>query len=173
MAVILSHTALLVVVLHSVRAFVFVRPVLLCKQYWSRGACCLRGLTLRLWDAARWQVPYGNTTVGLAVLDSRGLFKEDWWRWVGIGVLLGYAILFNVLVLLAQTFLGREFLAPSEAPQDNASLKPSLSLAEHLKCVQRGLWRRSVETCVRQAGIASRPERLLHQRTCAGCVPQE
>ena len=67
--------------------------------------------------AARWQVPYGNTTVGLAVLDTRGLFKENWWRWVGMAVLLGYAILFNILVLLAQTYLGREFPIPSEALQ--------------------------------------------------------
>jgi hypothetical protein len=58
--------------------------------------------------AARWQVSYGDTTVGLAVLDNRGLFKEDWWRWMGMAVLLGYAILFNILVLLAQTYLGRK-----------------------------------------------------------------
>ncbi len=60
-------------------------------------------------------MPYGNTTVGLAVLDTRGLFTENWWRWVGMAVLLGYAILFNILVLLAQTYLGRESPAPSEA----------------------------------------------------------
>lgn len=62
-------------------------------------------------------MPYGDTTVGLAVLDTRGLFKEDWWRWVGMAVLLGYAILFNILVLLAQTYLGRESPAPSGANQ--------------------------------------------------------
>lgn len=56
-------------------------------------------------------MPYGDTTVGLAVLDNRGLFKEEWWRWVGMAALLGYAILFNILVLLAQTYLGREPLA--------------------------------------------------------------
>ena len=53
-------------------------------------------------------MPYGDTTVGLAVLDNRGLFREDWWRWVGIAALLGFAILFNILVLVAQTYLGRE-----------------------------------------------------------------
>ena len=53
-------------------------------------------------------MPYGDSTVGLAVLDNRGLFREDWWRWVGIAALLGFAILFNALVLVAQTYLGRE-----------------------------------------------------------------
>ena len=75
---------------------------------WRLG--CSRGgaHALALPCAARWQVPYGDTTVGLAVLDNRGLFKEDWWRWVGIAALLGFAILFNILVLVAQTYLGRE-----------------------------------------------------------------
>lgn len=56
-------------------------------------------------------MPYRDTTVGLAVLDNRGIFKEEWWRWVGMAALLGYAIVFNILVLLAQTYLGRESLA--------------------------------------------------------------
>ena len=77
-------------------------------QIWRRGL--LRGWRSRLAlpCAARWQVPYGDTTVGLAVLDNRGLFRADWWRWVGIAALLGFAILFNILVLVAQTYLGRE-----------------------------------------------------------------
>lgn len=58
--------------------------------------------------AARWQTPYGGSTVGLTVLSQRGLFQQDWWRWVGIAVLLGFALVFNALVLLAQTFLNRE-----------------------------------------------------------------
>lgn len=44
----------------------------------------------------------------MTVLSQRGLFQQDWWRWVGIAVLLGFALVFNALVLLAQTFLNRE-----------------------------------------------------------------
>jgi len=68
--------------------------------------------------AERWQTPYGDTTVGLAVLDNRGLFRENWWRWVGMAVLLGYAILFNILVLLAQTYLGRESPVSCVMPEE-------------------------------------------------------
>jgi hypothetical protein len=60
--------------------------------------------------AARWQTPYGGSTVGYTVLSQRGLFLEDWWRWISIAVLLGFALLFNVLILMAQTYLNRELL---------------------------------------------------------------
>ena len=46
--------------------------------------------------------------MGLAVLETRGLFTEQWWRWLSIGVLIAYAIVLNIAVLLAQTFLNRE-----------------------------------------------------------------
>jgi len=58
--------------------------------------------------AERWQSPYGGSTVGLTVLSQRGLFTQDWWRWVGVGALLGFCVLFNILILLAQTYLNRE-----------------------------------------------------------------
>lgn len=63
--------------------------------------------------AARWQTPYGDSTVGLTVLNGRGLFTADWWRWLSIGALLGFAILFNIAVLVAQTFLNRESCEPA------------------------------------------------------------
>ena len=42
------------------------------------------------------------------MLENRGLFTEDWWRWLGVGVLIAYAVVLNIAVLLAQTFLNRE-----------------------------------------------------------------
>lgn len=51
--------------------------------------------------------------MGLTVLNGRGLFTADWWRWLSIGALLGFAILFNIAVLVAQTFLNRESCRPS------------------------------------------------------------
>ena len=73
-------------------------------------------------------MPYGDTTVGVAVLDNRGLFKQEWWRWVGMGVLLGYAILFNILVLLAQTYLGREPLTLCQSLEMTEPLMHTLSI---------------------------------------------
>jgi len=79
--------------------------------------------------AARWQTPYGDTTVGMTVLASRGLFQNDWWRWVGMAVLFGYTVLFNILVLLAQTYLGRE-LPPSEPEQAQIYIRHEHSPSE-------------------------------------------
>ncbi|GLJ25054.1 hypothetical protein SUGI_0479440 [Cryptomeria japonica] len=48
----------------------------------------------------RWGEPVGNglnQTLGELVLTSRGIFPHYWWYWIGIGALLGYSILCNVL----------------------------------------------------------------------------
>uniref|UniRef100_M8AXT3 Pleiotropic drug resistance protein 5 n=1 Tax=Aegilops tauschii TaxID=37682 RepID=M8AXT3_AEGTA len=44
-------------------------------------------------------------TVGEAILKSRGLFTGDSGFWVSIGAIVGFAILFNILYLLALTYL--------------------------------------------------------------------
>ncbi|KAH6803219.1 pleiotropic drug resistance 4 [Perilla frutescens var. frutescens] len=36
-------------------------------------------------------------SLGLALLKSRSLFTESYWYWIGIGALIGYTILFNIL----------------------------------------------------------------------------
>ncbi|GLJ25062.1 hypothetical protein SUGI_0479520 [Cryptomeria japonica] len=48
----------------------------------------------------RWDEPVGNglnQTLGELVLTSRGIFPHYCWYWIGIGALLGYSILCNVL----------------------------------------------------------------------------
>ncbi|KAK4286368.1 hypothetical protein QN277_002929 [Acacia crassicarpa] len=58
--------------------------------------------------ASRWSAPANNTgepTVGKSLLDSRGLFKTESWFWICVGALFGFTILFNVLTILALTFL--------------------------------------------------------------------
>lgn len=104
--------------------------------YVQLGVCChctshrshaqlLNGVRLAsVLFAERWQTPYGGSTVGLTVLSQRGLFIEDWWRWVGIGSLLGFCVLFNILILLAQTYLNRE---PPMAPSHYLSTQSTCS----------------------------------------------
>ncbi len=57
-----------------------------------------------------------------------------------MGVLLGYAILFNILVLLAQTYLGRKF---STLCQTCTKCLPPIhrcwSLAKHSELIMNGL----------------------------------
>ncbi|XP_073129423.1 pleiotropic drug resistance protein 1-like [Henckelia pumila] len=49
--------------------------------------------------------PGSNESVGVSVLRSRGLFPEAYWYWIGVGALIGYVLLFNILDTLALTFL--------------------------------------------------------------------
>nr|XP_043609157.1 ABC transporter G family member 32-like isoform X2 [Erigeron canadensis] len=55
-----------------------------------------------------WNKAAGNNTdipLGTMLLKIRSLFPEDYWYWIGVGALLGYTILFNVLFTLFLTYL--------------------------------------------------------------------
>ncbi|XP_058723315.1 ABC transporter G family member 39-like [Vicia villosa] len=58
----------------------------------------------------RWSEPNTDTridapTVGIVLLKARGLYTEHYWYWICIGALVGFSILFNILFLLALTYL--------------------------------------------------------------------
>eukprot|EP01018_Ginkgo_biloba_P026515 Gb_28917 [translate_table: standard] len=53
--------------------------------------------------AKRWQKPDGN--IGVQMMESRGMFTKSYWYWLGIGALMGYNILFNILYTLALAYL--------------------------------------------------------------------
>ncbi|XP_062214779.1 ABC transporter G family member 37-like isoform X2 [Phragmites australis] len=50
-------------------------------------------------------LPGTNETVGVSVLKSRGIFTESKWYWIGLGALLGYTLLFNLLYTVALSVL--------------------------------------------------------------------
>lgn len=47
-------------------------------------------------------------SLGLALLKSRSLFPQSYWYWIGIGALIGYTVLFNILFTLFLSKLNRE-----------------------------------------------------------------
>ncbi|KAJ4705159.1 Pleiotropic drug resistance ABC transporter [Melia azedarach] len=64
----------------------------------------------------RWNKPVSDsnhhqTTVGKLLLDSRGFFTEEYWFWICIGALLGFTILYNILFVIAITYLDRTDMA--------------------------------------------------------------
>ncbi|RXH71769.1 hypothetical protein DVH24_025270 [Malus domestica] len=63
------------------------------------------GLTVNEFLAPRWEKVYGNTTLSLQVLESRGLNFEGYFYWISLGALVGFTVLFNVGFTLALTFL--------------------------------------------------------------------
>ncbi|KAF5938926.1 hypothetical protein HYC85_023185 [Camellia sinensis] len=48
---------------------------------------------------------YTALNLGEMLLKARSLFPESYWFWIGVGALLGYTILFNILFTLALTYL--------------------------------------------------------------------
>lgn len=55
-----------------------------------------------------WQKRAGNHTsdsLGVALLRERSLFTENYWYWIGVGALLGYTIIFNLLFTVFLAYL--------------------------------------------------------------------
>ncbi|KAL4188327.1 hypothetical protein AMTRI_Chr08g159510 [Amborella trichopoda] len=71
--------------------------------------------------APRWmkESTFGSDTVGHNVLRSHGLPVRGYWYWLGVGVLLAYSVLFNVLSTLALKHLNAlrntQAVIPSDA----------------------------------------------------------
>ncbi|XP_068652846.1 ABC transporter G family member 39-like [Aristolochia californica] len=55
--------------------------------------------------ASRWREVSLTQTHGKQILEMRGIFTEANWYWIGIGALLGYNILFNILYTVALKYL--------------------------------------------------------------------
>jgi len=53
-------------------------------------------------------IPGSAEPLGKLILESRGLFPEAKWYWIGVGALLGYVLLFHILYTICLTFLKRE-----------------------------------------------------------------
>lgn len=80
--------------------------------YWiSPIAYTVRSLALNEFTTANWQAVYQynpNLQIGSAVLAPFGIQTGYWWVWLGVAVLLGYAVVFNLIATLAFTFLSCE-----------------------------------------------------------------
>ncbi|KAF8711623.1 hypothetical protein HU200_029077 [Digitaria exilis] len=50
-------------------------------------------------------LPNSTEPLGKQILESRGLFPEAKWYWIGVGALFGYVLLFNILYTVCLTFL--------------------------------------------------------------------
>ncbi|OQU83826.1 hypothetical protein SORBI_3005G183900 [Sorghum bicolor] len=55
-----------------------------------------------------WQVDRteNNDTLGVQILKARGIFVDRNWYWIGVGALLGYIMIFNLLFVLFLDWLG-------------------------------------------------------------------
>ncbi|XBI06754.1 ABC transporter G family member 51 [Aegilops tauschii subsp. strangulata] len=66
-----------------------------------------RAISVNEFSDSRWSKVSGymNNTIGTNVLLAHDLGTQNYWYWIGVGVLLAYALLFNVLFTLALAYL--------------------------------------------------------------------
>ena len=107
-----SESLLFIVMLMSVVCFAaYIRGWWIWAYWISPVAFTVRSLALNEFSTSDWQAPYQydpSIQIGSAVLAPFGIQTGYWWVWLGVGVLLGYAVLFNVIAALAFTFLSCE-----------------------------------------------------------------
>lgn len=49
-----------------------------------------------------------NLSLGEALLKVRSLFPQSYWYWIGVGALLGYTVIFNILFTIFLSYLNRK-----------------------------------------------------------------
>ncbi|KAI4385958.1 hypothetical protein MLD38_003942 [Melastoma candidum] len=90
----------------------FIVPKAMIKPWWAWGywvsplTYAQRAVAVNEFTATRWmkRSALGDITVGNNILNLYGLPADDSWYWIGVGVLLLYALLFNFIVTFALTY---------------------------------------------------------------------
>lgn len=54
-------------------------------------------------------VPGYDDVLGVEILKIRGIFVDANWYWIGVGALIGYIILFNILFIFFLDWLDRKY----------------------------------------------------------------
>ncbi|KAF3954569.1 hypothetical protein CMV_020101 [Castanea mollissima] len=107
----------------------FIIPKGMIKSWWVWGfwvsplSYGQRAISVNEFTATRWmeRSAFGNNTVGHNILTLHSIPTEDYWYWIGVGVLIAYALLFSNIVTLALTYLN---------PLRKAKTVMSLNVAE-------------------------------------------
>ncbi|KAK7305391.1 hypothetical protein VNO77_43296 [Canavalia gladiata] len=88
-------------------------------------------ISVNEFTATRWmqQSVFGNDKVGFNILRGSSLPIEDYWYWIGLGVLIAYSLLFNNLVILALSYLNplqkpRAVILDEEEDSNESTTKP-------------------------------------------------
>uniref|UniRef100_J3MWM4 ABC transporter domain-containing protein n=1 Tax=Oryza brachyantha TaxID=4533 RepID=J3MWM4_ORYBR len=68
--------------------------------------------------------------LGMLVIESRGFFPKAKWYWIGIGALIGYVLLFNILSIICLTFLSLSKSYQSTISQESLKTKQANVLDE-------------------------------------------
>ncbi|KAG2642851.1 hypothetical protein PVAP13_2KG284934 [Panicum virgatum] len=83
-------------------------------------------------------LPGSTEPLGKLVLESRGLFPEAKWYWIGVGALLGYVLLFNILYTVCLTFLKPFDSNQPTISEETLKIKQANLTGEVLEASSRG-----------------------------------
>jgi ABC-type multidrug transport system ATPase subunit/ABC-type multidrug transport system permease subunit len=110
---VISHTfgPLSLLAFTALGGFILARPDV--KKWWIWGywisplSYAQNAISTNEFLGSSWSkiLPGTNETIGVTVLKSRGIFTEAKWYWIGLGAMVGYTLLFNLLYTLALSVL--------------------------------------------------------------------
>ncbi|KAI4305245.1 hypothetical protein L6164_028622 [Bauhinia variegata] len=106
----------------------FIIPKGMIKPWWIWGYWVSpltygqRAISANEFTATRWmqKSAFRNSTVGYNILHSHSLPSGDYWYWIGVGVLMLYALLFNNVVTMALAYLNSLRKAQTIVPADDS-----------------------------------------------------
>ncbi|GAQ78767.1 pleiotropic drug resistance protein [Klebsormidium nitens] len=104
--------------------------------YWvSPLSYAQNALAANEYTAPRWNDPYPvspivlfgheqtNLTVGDQLLLSRGLHTPRWWVWIGVGTMIGYYVIFNLICNLALDYSSSLDKVSANMPEEELKAK--------------------------------------------------
>ncbi|KAF0898593.1 hypothetical protein E2562_008178 [Oryza meyeriana var. granulata] len=126
---VVSHTfgPLSLLAFAALGGFILARPDV--KKWWIWGywisplSYAQNAISTNEFLGHSWNIPgpKPNETLGVNVLKSRGIFTDAKWYWIGLGALLGYTLLFNLLYTVALSVLSP--FSDSHASMSEEALK--------------------------------------------------
>ncbi|KAK4492092.1 hypothetical protein RD792_002889 [Penstemon davidsonii] len=111
----------------------FILPKEMIKPWWvwafwvSPLSYGQRAISVNEFTASRWMERSidGNTPLGDTILQLHSLPRDRYWYWLGVGVLLAYALFFNITVTAALAFLNpiksSQTIVPVDDDQGNSA----------------------------------------------------
>ncbi|XP_024394096.1 ABC transporter G family member 29 isoform X2 [Physcomitrium patens] len=135
---------IMILLLFMLGGFIIPRPSIPVWWRWAYWATNMayaeQAISVNELLAPRWRKPSpgdATTELGVAVLQSRGLFPYSYWYWIGVGGLFGFYVLFNLGFTLTlgympaigkkQTIMSEQELAEKEATTTGIGLPKSAS----------------------------------------------
>nr|AOF42830.1 ABCG/PDR subfamily ABC transporter [Petunia x hybrida] len=94
--------------------------------YWTSPMMySVNAILVNEFHGKRWRriAPNGTEPLGDAVVRGRGFFPDASWYWIGVGALIGFTVLFNILYSLALAYLNPIGKPQAMMPEDSEDAK--------------------------------------------------